>query len=68
MYRTQTQRLKPLGLAWLFQLRPTTPTPWYLEVDELTRTVTVLATPASLNDFDPTLWQTFPFLTQRMLN
>lgn len=43
-------------------------TPWYLEVDELTNTVTILTLPQKVSDFDPVTAQLAPFLTYRMYN
>lgn len=64
----QSNRLRHENLLGAFAARATTPTPWFLEVDELSRTIGVLASPRALSEIDPALWHAHPFLTHRMLN
>lgn len=69
---TQPQRLKSMYPTknkplWL-EGAALYPAPWYLEVDELTQTISVIGSPKFMSEFRPDLFMAKPFLTHRMLN
>lgn len=60
--------LKRLGLSLVWTPAHMPAAPWYVEVDELTNTLAVLADPTKLSDFSPAFWQGLPFMTNRLYN
>lgn len=61
-------RRRDQGLAKPWRPDRVSTCPWYLEVDELTMTVALVAVPARAGDYDPSFWRSIPFLTFRLYN
>lgn len=63
-----TRKWQLWGLDNIWNKFQYTATPWYLEVDELTKSITLLNEPFKFSDFDPAILEITPFLTYRLYN